>query len=81
MTSLDRACHDRRAFLKGGALLGAATLAAAAGGSHTALAQVGRALGPIDRDAITPGDVAILKFLAAAELVDDTGSAVPHEPE
>src|SRR5919199_1592157 len=45
--------------------------AAAAGGSQTALAQVGRAFGPIDRDAITPGDVAILKFLAAAELVDD----------
>ena len=71
MTSLDRACHDRRSFLKGGALLGAATLAAAAGGSPTALAKVGRALGPIDRDAITPGDVAILKFLAAAELVED----------
>src|SRR5919199_1227480 len=45
--------------------------AAAAGGSQTALAQVGRAFGPIDRDAITPGDVAILKFLAAAELVED----------
>ncbi len=71
MTRHDRARHDRRAFLKGGAVLGAATLAAAAGGSRTALADVGRALGPIDRDAITPGDVAILKFLAAAELVED----------
>ena len=70
MTSFDPASHDRRSFLTGG-LLGAATLAAAAGGSQTALAQVGRALGPIDRDAITPGDVAILKFLAAAELVED----------
>src|SRR3954464_8824044 len=70
MTRFDPAGHDRRSFLKGGALLGA-TLAAAAGGSQTALAKVGRALGPIDRDAITPGDVAILKFLAAAELVED----------
>jgi Ferritin-like domain len=71
MTRFDPAGHDRRTFLKGGALLGAATLAAAAAGSRTALAQVGRAFGPIDRDAITPGDIAILKFLAAAELVED----------
>lgn len=71
MNSLDPAGHNRRTFLKGGALLGAATLAAAAGGSPTAMAKVGRAFGPIDRDAITSGDVAILKFLAAAELVED----------
>ena len=71
MTAQNPVGHDRRSFLKGGAMLGATTLAAAAGGSQTALAQVSRAFGPIDQDAVTPGDIAILKFLAAAELVED----------
>jgi hypothetical protein len=62
--------HDRRTFLKGGAALGA-TLAAAAAGTPTAMAKVMRTFGPIDRDAVTPGDIAILKFLGAAELVED----------
>ena len=48
MTRFDSAGHDRRTFLKGG-LLGAATLAAAAGGSQSALAQVGRAFGNVHR--------------------------------
>ena len=61
----------RRAFLTKGAMLGATTLAAAAGGSRSALAQFAGAFGPIDRDAVTPGDIAILRFLAAAELVED----------
>lgn len=60
----------RRAFLKGG-VLSAASLVAAAGGSRSALAQFRSAFGPIDRDAVTEGDVAMLKFLAAAELVED----------
>ena len=71
MTAQNPVGHDRRSFLTGGAMLGATTLAAAAGGSQTALAQVSRAFGPIDQDAVTPGDIAILKFLAAAELVED----------
>src|SRR5918996_5853216 len=62
--------HDRRTFLKGGAALGA-TPAAAAAGTPTAMAKVARTFGPIDRDAVTPGDIAILKFLGAAELVED----------
>lgn len=62
---------NRRSFLKGGALLGATALTAAAGGSKKALAQFRQAFGPIDRDAVTDGDVAMLKFLAAAELVED----------
>ena len=61
---------DRRAFLKRGAL-SAAVLTAAAGGSQTALAQFRQAFGPIDQDAVTEGDIAMLKFLAAAELVED----------
>ena len=61
---------DRRTFLRGGAVLGA-TLAAAAAGSPAAMAKVAGAFGPIDRDAVTPGDIAILKFLAAAELLED----------
>ena len=35
------------------------------------MAKVARTFGPIDRDAVTPGDIAILKFLGAAELVED----------
>ncbi|MEZ5289817.1 MAG: ferritin-like domain-containing protein [Vicinamibacterales bacterium] len=61
---------QRRSFLTRGAWLSAATLAAAAGGSRSALAEFSRAFGPIDRDAITAGDIAMLKFLAAAELVE-----------
>lgn len=61
----------RRSFLKRGAWLSAATLAAAAGGSRTALAQFNQAFGPIDRNGVTAGDIAMLKFLAAAELVED----------
>src|SRR5918996_238852 len=70
MTASSPNGHDRRTFLKGGAVLGA-TLAAAAAGTPTAMAKVARAFGPIDRDAVTRGDIAILKFLAAAELVED----------
>ncbi len=62
---------NRRSFFKGGALLGATALTAAAGGSQKALAQFRKAFGPIDRDAVTDGDIAMLKFLAAAELVED----------
>ena len=70
MTASSPNAHDRRTFLKGSAVLGG-TLAAAAAGSPAAMAKVARAFGPIDRDAVTRGDIAILKFLAAAELVED----------
>ena len=70
MTASSPRAHDRRTFLSGGAVLGA-TLAAAAAGSPAAMAKVARAFGPIDRDAVTAGDIAILKFLAAAELLED----------
>jgi hypothetical protein len=51
---------SRRGLLRGGALLGAA---AATGGFSL--------LSAFDRSKITPGDIAILKFLAAAELIED----------
>jgi hypothetical protein len=70
MTASSPSAHDRRTFLRGGAVLGA-TLAAAAAGSPAAMAKVAEAFGPIDRDAVTPGDIAILRFLAAAELLED----------
>jgi hypothetical protein len=70
MTASSPRAHDRRTFLTGGAVLGA-TLAAAAAGSPAAMAKVAEAFGPIDRDAVTPGDIAILRFLAAAELLED----------
>ena len=70
MTASSPRAHDRRTFLRGGAVLGA-TLAAAAAGSPAAMAKVAEAFGPIDRDAVTPGDIAILRFLAAAELLED----------
>ena len=70
MTASSPRAHDRRTFLSGGAVLGA-TLAAAAAGSPAAMAKVAEAFGPIDRDAVTPGDIAILRFLAAAELLED----------
>ena len=70
MTASSPSAHDRRTFLRGGAVLGA-TLAAAAAGSPAAMAKVAGAFGPIDRDAVTPGDIAILRFLAAAELLED----------
>jgi len=71
MNKLHSEGADRRAFLKQGAWLSAATLAAAASGSQAALAQFNQAFGPIDRGAVTPGDIAMLKFLAAAELVEE----------
>jgi hypothetical protein len=70
MTASSPSAHDRRTFLRGGAVLGA-TLAAAAAGSPAAMAKVAGAFGPIDRDAVTAGDIAILRFLAAAELLED----------
>lgn len=66
-----KAVSSRRTFLANGASIGAAALAAAALGSKSAIAEFTQATGPIDRSRITPGDIAILKFLAAAELVED----------
>jgi len=57
------ATASRRAFLQRSAGLGAAAAAVLLGGSKSAL-------GAIDPKSVTPGDIAVLNFLAAAELVE-----------
>jgi hypothetical protein len=65
-----KAGANRRSFLTGAASVSAGVLAAAATGSTLAQAQI---VGPgtFDKSKITAGDIAILKFLAAAELLED----------
>src|ERR1700733_2528859 len=54
---------DRRSFMKGGLLAGGAVM----GASLLATAPLARAQ---SGDSLSPGDVAILQFLAAAELIE-----------
>jgi hypothetical protein len=57
---------DRRSFVKGGLLAGGAAVGAGLlATSPSAQAQYGRASGRLN-----PGDIAILRFLAAAELIE-----------
>ncbi len=53
---------NRRGFLRAGAAVSAATVT----GLHS-----GALFGAVDRSKVTAGDVAVLKFLAAAELIED----------
>jgi hypothetical protein len=61
MNWMNRRAGGRRAFLRSGvATASAALLSGILGGAR-----------PASADEVTPGDVAVLKFLAAAELVED----------
>jgi hypothetical protein len=68
MTTTDVRGDDRRGFLRKSLLAGAAAGSAGLLGARPALATGGR--GPIPGGP-TPGDIAILKFLSAAEQVED----------
>src|SRR5271163_269480 len=58
---------DRRSFMKGGLLAGGA---AAVGAGLFANGTVARAQDQVDDGSLDAGDVAILRFLAAAELIE-----------